>query len=167
MNKALHLFSLLFCTILLCSCATAYQPMGESGGFYHRKVEENIYIIGFNGNGFTNSKRVNDFALLRAAEIGSRLGYTHFVVEGSIDRSQTELVDMGTTTTSSGRVSEHRNSTSFQSTSTTTNNTYRVYRPGVEIKAVYSEGPPKGRNLEVYAVEEVLRDIRTRYDIKP
>ena len=166
MKKAVHLFMFLI-ALLLGACATAYQPIGESGGFYHRKVTEDTYVIGFNGNGFTNSQRVNDFAILRAAEIGSKLGYTHFVVEGTLDRSQTEFVDMGTTTTTSGKVEENRHSTSFQTTSRTTNNTYKVYRPGVEIKVVYSEGVPKGRHLDVYVVQDVIRDIRSRYDIKP
>jgi hypothetical protein len=160
------ILSLLF-AILLGACATSYEPIGQSGGFYQRRETENTYYIGFSGNSFTNSQRVNDFAILRAAEIGSKLGYTHFVVEGTLDRSSTEIVDMGTTTTTSGRVNENRHSTSFQSTSTTTNNAYKVYKPGVEIKVVYSEGPPKGRHLDVYVVREVIRDIKARYDINP
>lgn len=63
------------------SCATAYQPIGDTGGFYHQKVAENAYIIGFKGNGFTDSQLANDFAKLRAAEIGAKLGFTHFVIE--------------------------------------------------------------------------------------
>jgi len=167
MQRAMKFIVTMFFSALLGACATAYQPIGQSGGFYHRKVEENVYIIGFNGNGFTNNQRVNDFATLRAAEIGAKLGYTHFTIEGTLDRSKTELVDMGTTTSTTGRVNENRNSTTFRTTSTTTNNSYTVYKPGVEIKAVYSEGVPKGRHLDVFVVQDVIRDIKAKYEITP
>lgn len=153
--------------MLLGGCATAYQPISQDGGFYNRKVAENIYIIGFNGNGFTNNQRANDFARLRAAEIGEKLGYTHFIVEGTLDTSRTEIVDAGSTTTTTGRVREHGSSATYRETSTTRNNTYTVYRPGVEIRAVYSEGVPKGRHLDVFVIDEVIREVKAKYDLLP
>jgi len=167
MKGEIRLLVIMFFAALLGGCATSYQPIGQSGGFYNRKVAENIYVIGFNGNGFTNSQRANDFARLRAAEIGEKLGFTHFVVEGTLDTSKIEVVDAGTTTTTTGRVNEHRNSTTYHETSTTTNNSYKVYKPGVEIKVVYSEGVPKGRHLDLFAVSEVIREVKAKYDIKP
>lgn len=148
-------------------CATAYQPMGDTGGFYHQKVAENSYIIGFKGNGFTDSQRANDFAKLRAAEIGAKLGFTHFVIEGTLDKSRTQIVDMGSTTTTSGNVYGYGNSASFYGTSRTTSNTMPVFKPGVEIGVLYSEGVPEGRHLEVFVIQDVINELKAKYKITP
>ena len=152
---------------ILASCATPYQSVGSTGGFYHQKVSENAYIIGFKGNGFTDAKRANDFALLRAAEIGDKLGFTHFVVEGSIDKSKREIIDNGSTTTTTGNVYGYGNSASFYGSSTKTNNKIPVYKPGVEIGVLYSEGVPEGRHLEILVIKEVLNDLKAKYKISP
>lgn len=152
--------------ILLVACATAYQPMSSTGGFYHQKISENAYIIGFRGNGFTDARRANDFALLRAAEIGSKLGYTHFVVEVTLDKSKSELVSTGSTTSTSGNLYGYGNSVSYNETSTTTNNVMPIFRPGVEIGVIYSEGIPEGRHLEIFEVEKVLVELKSKYNIR-
>jgi hypothetical protein len=151
----------------LFGCATAYQPMGSTGGFYHQKKSENFYVIGFRGNGFTNAKRANDFAKLRAAEIGSKLGFTHFAIEGSVDKSSREIVNTGSTTTTSGNAYGYGNSVSYYGTSTTTNNSMPVYRPGIDIGVLYFEGIPEGRYLEIFVIEEVLSELKAKYGISP
>lgn len=162
----MKLLPLLLLGILLTSCATSYQSSGSTGGFYHNKVAENAYIIGFNGNGFTKSSRATDFALLRAAEIGKKLGYTHFVVEGSIDTSSREIINNGSTTTTSGNVYGYGNSASYSGTSTTTQNTVPVYKPGVEIGVLYSEGIPEGRHLEILVIDQIIQELTEKYDIQ-
>jgi len=152
---------------LIGGCATKYEAIGATGGFYHTKVSERTYIIGFSGNGFTDAKRANDFALLRAAEIGSKLGFTHFVVEVTLDKSTTEIINTGSTTNSFGNVYGYGNIASFNSTSTTTNNLMPTYKPGVEIGVLYSEGIPQGRHLEIYEIEKVIAEIKLKYKISP
>lgn len=150
---------------LITGCATAYQPIGETGGFYHQKISENAYIIGFKGNGFTDSTRANDFAKLRAAEIGEKLGFSRFAIEGTLDKSRTQIVDMGSTTTTSGNVYGYANSASLYGTSTTINNSMPVYKPGIEIGVLYYEGLPEGRHLEVFIIKDVIREIKAKYKI--
>jgi hypothetical protein len=153
--------------LLLSACATAYQPLSQTGGFYQRKISQNSYMIGFNGNEFTSSERVSDFALLRAAELGAKLGYRYFVLDDTQDNSHTEIVDLGTTTTTSGRIAERKNVTSFQTQSTTSKNRYKVFKPGVEMLVVFADKLPTAKHLEVYEVGEVVRQMREKYDIKP
>jgi hypothetical protein len=152
---------------IVSGCATAYQPIGYAGGFYHQKVSENAYIIGFSGNGFTSNERANDFAKLRAAEIGKKLGFSHFVIDGTLDKSGIDTINTGSTTTTSGNLYGYGNSASFYGTSYTTNNTTRVYKPGVEIGILYSEGIPQGRHLEVFVVQDVLNELKAKYNITP
>ena len=163
----MKLLVIMFLVTLLGGCATAYQPTGETGGFYHQKVAENIYIIGFRGNGFTKYQRANDFTKLRAAEVGARLGFTYFVIERTLDRSRTQLMDMGSTTTTSGNVYGYGNSASFYGTSRTTSDTIPIYKPGVEIEVLYSEGIPEGRHLKIHVIQDVINELKGKYKITP
>lgn len=159
-------WKILLLILFLTGCATAYQPMGGTGGFYHRMVSENAYIIGFSGNAFTDSQKANDFAKLRAAEIGSKLGFTHFVIAGTLDKSRTEIINSGSTTTTSGNVSSFGNTAYFSGTSTTTDNSMPVYKPGVEIGVLYSDGLPEGRHLEIFHIETFMAEIKNKYNLK-
>lgn len=167
MNNKLKLLTAIIITTIVVGCATAYLPIGATGGYYHQKVSENKYIIGFQGNGFTESQRADDYATLRAAEIGSKLGFTHFVIEGISDKSGTQIVDMGSTTTTSGNVFARGNNASFYSTSRTTSNSMPVFKPGIEISVFFFDGIPEGRHLEVFVIQDVINIIKTKYEITP
>ena len=49
--------------------ATGFQSTGFAGGFEDAQLAPDIYRVSFSGNAFTSSDRVQDFALLRAAEL--------------------------------------------------------------------------------------------------
>ena len=66
-------------------CATAvgtpYQPVDRQGfGFAETRIESDRYRIVFSGDGATSATEVEDFALLRAAEIAIANGYEWFRV---------------------------------------------------------------------------------------
>ena len=73
----------------LMSCATSYQSQGYSGGYSETWLAEDLVEVSFNGNGYTSSTRVRDFAMLRAAELGFRKGYNFFTVVDKKNSSQT------------------------------------------------------------------------------
>ncbi|MBC8205953.1 MAG: hypothetical protein H8E68_02240 [Kiritimatiellaeota bacterium] len=87
---------------LLFGCATPYQPVGSAGGYFHKRLAENVYSITFKGNGFSSYKQVYNYTLLRACEIGDELGYTHMVIEGQDDCTRTTTVDMGANSYTTG-----------------------------------------------------------------
>lgn len=64
----------------LSSCATPYQSDGFRGGYTETRLGPDMTRITFAGNGYTRRERAQDFALLRAAEIGLQNGYPYFVV---------------------------------------------------------------------------------------
>jgi hypothetical protein len=55
--------------LLLCSCATPYQPANRHYGYSERQVGNQEYEVTFQANGNTSYARALDFAMLRASEI--------------------------------------------------------------------------------------------------
>jgi hypothetical protein len=147
----------------LFGCATPYQESGYSGGFEQQRIAEDAYLIRFSGNGFTSPKRAKDFAMLRAAEIGKKLGYTHFAVVGKQDLSGVDTVTTGSTSSTTGTVSPYG---TYSSTTTTTPTQFSVYKPGIELGIKYFEGPPSGRYLEVLEVTRVFESLASAYGVK-
>jgi hypothetical protein len=86
---------------LLAGCATAvgtaYQPADKKGfGFTEQKVESDRYRVTFAGDGATPASVVEDYALLRAAEIALANGYDWFRVVGrSLDEEERGGVGVG------------------------------------------------------------------------
>jgi hypothetical protein len=162
------MFKRLAVLVAMCAyggCATPYQETGATGGFEQRMIAEDVYVISFKGNGFTSAQRVKDFSMLRAAEIGRKLGFTHFVILGSEDQSRTEIISTGTTSNTTGSAYGTGNYATYSGTTTTHTNTMPVFKPGVEIGVKYFEGPPSGRFLEIFEVQEVWMRIREQYHL--
>jgi len=76
MNK----YTLIVLTVLLCGCATQYQPKTAGGGFSEVRLNEDTYQISVEGNGFTSRDRARNIALLRAADLTLASGYGRFVI---------------------------------------------------------------------------------------
>lgn len=76
---------ILFLALALAGCATAigtpYQPADRQGfGFAETRIESDRYRVVFAGDGATSATEVEDFALLRAAEIAMANGFDWFRV---------------------------------------------------------------------------------------
>ena len=76
---------ILFLVIFLNGCATKtpYQSIAYSGGYSNTIIDENIFKVSFKGNGFTSKERVEDFTLLRSAEITLQYGFKYFIIINS------------------------------------------------------------------------------------
>lgn len=71
---------------VLSACAspqTPYQPAAVSGGkmegYAEQKLDTNRYRVTFSGNAATPREVVEDFVILRAAEVAQAHGFDHFV----------------------------------------------------------------------------------------
>jgi hypothetical protein len=67
--SCLVLWCCLFATLLFCSCATPYQPLGDRYGYSEQQISNSVYEVSFRANGHSSYQRALDFAMLRAAEI--------------------------------------------------------------------------------------------------
>jgi hypothetical protein len=63
-----------------CTSAPAYRPAESPGdyGYQETKLEDNRYRISFHGGSITARNKVQDYALLRAAELTLLKGYDWF-----------------------------------------------------------------------------------------
>lgn len=89
MKKAIQfLFAGVF-ILTLASCnnskAVAYQKDNGSGGYTEEKINNDTYIISFDGNEHNKKDRNFDYALLRAAEIGERNNFDYFAVLSTVN----------------------------------------------------------------------------------
>ena len=90
----MRLWIVLFAAAILTGCATKYQDMGFTGGVVAEPVMTDVYRIVARGNGYTSADRVQDFALMKAAETTLGVGGNYFVV---VDQSNRTQVDVGQT----------------------------------------------------------------------
>jgi hypothetical protein len=157
------IISAIICAVLFSGCSTTYQSMSDAGGYYHQKISENIYRIGFRGNGFTNFKKAKDFALLRATEVGNQLGYTYMSIEGSEDLSKTSVINTGSTSYTTGTAYGFGNTAYYSGTTNTYSNAVPVKKPRIEFIVKYFEGKPQERLLEVYQISSLMAELKNRY----
>jgi hypothetical protein len=86
--------------LVLCACATGYQPSSFTGGYTDTKTSQEVWTIRYGGNGFTTAETVQTFWLFHTAELTLAQGYNGFRILSPLDmasgRSTTELpVDLG------------------------------------------------------------------------
>lgn len=77
---------------ILSGCATGYHPAGFSGGYSETKYSSDTVKISFQGNGYTSASRVQDYALLRAADYTVERGYEYFYILNSSGERSNSLV---------------------------------------------------------------------------
>jgi len=68
--------------LLALGCGTSYQAKGLTGGYSERRLNERVFEVTFEGNGYTTRKAAHDGAIRRAADIAMHLGYYGFWVAG-------------------------------------------------------------------------------------
>lgn len=70
-------------------CATAYQPMGATGGYTDRAMGSNRWLVTFKGNGYTRSDLVEEYVFQRAQEVCKENGFTDFEIQSPQSSTQT------------------------------------------------------------------------------
>ncbi|GJD61869.1 CC0125/CC1285 family lipoprotein [Methylobacterium frigidaeris] len=74
------------------ACQTSYKSnstgIGLTGGVRAEAVTPDLYRIEARGNGFTSKGRVQDFVMMKAAEITLANGRTHFLITDSRDTTE-------------------------------------------------------------------------------
>ena len=141
---------------LLCACATRYQEMGLTGGVGAQQISGDTFRIISRGNGFTNPETVQDYTLLKAAEVTQSAGATHFIVVSAADASR-----VGTYQTPATAQTHVIGNTAYTTFSPGTKIT--TFKPGEDVyikifNVPRGQQPPPGS----YAAEEVIRFVGGR-----
>lgn len=131
-SKSLYL-SLAF--LLLAGCATPYKEMGTSGeGVSTSSITQNTWLVSGNSNAATPIGLMQDYVLLKAAEVVTDAGYTHFVIVDKKSRRNT---------TSNGGLYP----------------VYQGYSEEMTIRALPKNAPLSSESLEA---KQVIENIRLR-----
>lgn len=92
-------FLVVLAGLVLAACAstTPYQAAGANGGYGYteRKIEDNRFALGFNGNSLTERATVENYLLFRAAELTLEKGFDYFVVSQRGTEGNSRLVPFG------------------------------------------------------------------------
>ena len=154
-------------TLGACVSATPYKPSTggiNSFGFSETRIEPGKYRVNFRGNSSTDRATVENYILLRAAELSLADGFGHFVV---LDEDDGSLSSFNTTGFNNGfgggfgRFGGFRGGfgTGFGGTSTSRTRERRSYDLGVVIQAF--PGNKAEENFEAFDAQEVVQNIGT------
>lgn len=163
--RMLSFIGVAFLIPLIAACATGYQSSGFTGGFNDTQLAPDIFRVSFSGNAFTSSDRVQDFALLRAAELTLANNAQYFAVITSADQSRTVTHVTPGSSRTSGTISAYGNTGYYSGTTTYSApqvNTY--YKPGVGM--MFRTFQTKPEDGLVFDANFVVSSIRTKYGIK-
>jgi hypothetical protein len=81
-----------------CATATPYQPLLDGQGYSDLRIENNRVRVTFQGNAATERQVVENYLLLRAAELTLESGYDYFVMDNldtEADTRYTQSVSFG------------------------------------------------------------------------
>lgn len=161
MNK-FHLFLAL---IFLSGCATPYQSSSFSGGYSDSQLGDNIFRVSFDGNGYTNSARVMDLALLRSSEITLQNGFKYFVIVSNDSANSYSSFSTPQTTTTSGTVNMYGNNGTVNTHSVTSGGqTYLISKPSTTNIIACFKKKPTGSGV-IYDASFVTQSLRAKYEI--
>ena len=83
-------FIILVTATLLCGCATAdnrYREMDWTGGVEAHRLAPDTWRISSRGNGMNAKSTIDDWALMKAADVTIASGETHFIIVSNADAS--------------------------------------------------------------------------------
>ncbi|MCB2112842.1 MAG: hypothetical protein R3C42_00710 [Parvularculaceae bacterium] len=152
----------------LAACATAvgtaYGPADAKGyGYEETRIETNRYRISFAGDGATPMAVVEDYALLRAAELAIDNGFDWFRIIGrSMDEQEKGGVGLGAGVGGGGRnvgVGVGGNLGNIGAR--------KFYTARLEVLFGSGEKPADEAGGEIYDARSVIETIRARIDGAP
>ena len=147
------------CTVLpialsLSACATSYQPRGWSGGYDDFDLGNGRFEVVFNGNGYTHSSVIHQYALRRAKEVCLENGFAAHQILSANAGGQTYTVG-----SSSSNCSFDAQTNAFGSVSGTTR--CQTQEPSQVFKAqsrvlvqCVAPAPPGEAKIEVISNDE-------------
>ena len=161
------LFCLLFITIMMSGCATGYHKRGLAGGYTDSKLQDNIFKVRFNGNGYCGSDRAEDFTLLRCAEVARENGYKYFVIIAEKSGTQVSAYTTPTTANTYGSVNTFGNTGNYYGTTTVSGGqTYMFQKPSTSNTIMCFAEKPENIPTIVYDADQITTNIRQQYGLK-
>jgi hypothetical protein len=162
--KIFFIICLVTLPLFIVGCATGYTSYGLTGGYSDQQIEADVFLITFNGNGYTDLYRSRDFAFLRAADVTLAHGYICFAVLKQGNRINQSSYTTDPTVTTYGQYNNYNNTytaTSYYDPGETT--TFYTPESGLLIRCFHSPPP----NIHTYDARNQDRELRTSYKLSP
>ena len=138
------IITLLLCFGLVgCASVSDYHPFNNYTGYNNLKLQDNIFKIGYQDDQFSTVQKVEDYALLRAAEVTLDNGYKYFTELNSSDDSKTSL-----------------------HTSKRTGKVRLIEKPSTTITIQCYKAKPVDITGVIYDAEQIKTNIRNSYGVK-
>jgi hypothetical protein len=161
------LLTLLFVAVLLSSCTSYYRAYNRwnGDGYQETFYAPDIVSVSFSGNANTSYENVNDFAMLRAAELALQNNYKYFAVNSTRDLTQQHLKTSAGSSTTTEKITE-KNGVEVKTTEkqyyppSTSINEY----PKVLLEIQFFNDKPE--NVIVYESDFVYNSIKSKYRIE-
>ena len=80
-----RVFSCFLVILLSSGCATGYHRQGFAGGYDESQLKADIFRVTFKGNAFISPEKVQDYLLLRCAELTIDNGFSYFIILSESD----------------------------------------------------------------------------------
>ena len=123
------------------------------GGVAAAPITSDIYRISASGNGYTDATTIQDYALLKAAEITLGAGKTHFTIVGDKDATSTAYGQTGGSIQNWGGGFVTYNP----------GITYDIVKPGQDLMVrVWTPGPKDALPPNTFNAREVFDNINPR-----
>ena len=147
------------------SCATSYKSNGITGGYTETHLAPDLFRVFFRGNAYTSSERVQDLAMLRAAEVTRQQGYPFFAIVDEKDLSTTSSFTTPGESTTKGSVSFYGNQGDYsEHTTYTPPVTHTFFKPKTGILVQCFKTKPD--NVFLFDAAYVEQSLKSKYHIK-
>ena len=165
MTDFLKTLAILTALLLLQSCATPYQTLTSDGGYSETQLNKTMFRVFFNGNSSTSREQVEDFTLLRSAELSLENGFPYFVIIDASTYIDSNLYSTPLTYKTTGTA--YRNGNHIYSnaiTTTTGGQSYTISQPSRSNTILcFTEKPSTGI---FYDAKILYHSIRKKYALK-
>jgi len=158
--------------IFLVSCATGYQPLNDSSGYWDEQIEPtaNRFTIGYDGNKWhsdpvNQKEKIKDLTLLRSAEVALENGFKYFVISDSKAYTEKTSLLQGSlpSNTTSSRLKRTNTSETYQIKTIFTTVNYVELAEDLRTNAVMQSGEFQG--YAVYKADLVVYTILRKYNM--
>ena len=158
--------------IFLVSCATGYQPLNDSSGYWDEQIEPtaNRFTIGYDGNKWhsdpvNRKEKIKDLTLLRSAEVALENGFKYFVISDSKAYTEKTSLLQGSlpSNTTSSRLKRTNTSETYQIKTIFTTVNYVELAEDLRTNAVMQSGEFQG--YAVYKADLVVYTILRKYNM--
>lgn len=151
--------------ILLSGCAVPYQPAGANGGYSHKRLGNDRFVVTFEAPqvGF-DEQRLRDYCLLRCAEVTKEYKFEHFTIERDDFDVASDPIGLSGISSTKGTSKEKDGTVEYEETTHSNSQVHSIYRTEIayEIRC-YEEPPTQGNFSKVYDADDTILDIRYKY----